>query len=114
MYRYKDRGHVIDVYLPKSSYYVECRYFYSKDDEKYSLDMWLRKDDFDDKFKIDGQNIDIQLISGDRLTIRTNICRVVEYAYQSGFFKKYMERFEYTYKCFDAGYEVLEQAQGDK
>lgn len=113
MLRYENKGYTMEIKLPEEcgyeGYSVECRYQYDKEKEKYSLSMWLMRNDIDDRFKIDSQEIDTQYISGTRETIRQNICRIVEQASLSGFFDTYIQRYEYTYKCFDKGDEIFEK-----
>lgn len=113
MIRYKNKGYTIEINLPEEcgheGYSVECTYQYSKEKEKYLLSMWLKKDDIDDKFKIDSQEIDTQYISGTKENIRQNICRIVEQASLLGYFDYYIERYEYTCKCFDKGNELFEK-----
>ena len=70
--------------------------------------MWLMRNDIDDTFKIYSQEIDTQYISGDKSTIRDNIVKIIEQDYESNFFDYYIERFEYTYKCFDKGNDFYE------
>lgn len=112
--RYTDEGYSIAVSLSQFSddekykgYTALCQYKYKKKKEKYLLSMWLKRDDISDRFKIDSQEIDTQYISGTRDTIRNNICLIVEQACNVGFFDKYIERFEYTYKCFDKGDDLF-------
>ena len=77
--------------------------------------MWLRKDEINDTFKIDSQEIDNQYISGDKTNIRQNICKIVEQALSSGFFDDYVKRYEYTAKCFARGNELFEEERlGEK
>ena len=113
MLRYKNEGYVIDVTLPEEcgyeGYSVECRYKYEKIQDRYSLSMWLKRADIDNTFKIDGQEIDTQYISSTRETIKQDICRIVEQASFSGFFDYYIERYEYTCKCFDIGSDVVDK-----
>ena len=112
MLKYENKGHVIEIKLPEEcgykGYSVECRYQYDKLKEKYMLSMWLRKDGIDDTFKIDSQEIDTQYINSTKETIRQNICKIVEQASLSGYFDCYIERYEYTCKCFDRGNELFE------
>lgn len=112
MLKYKDKGHIIEINLPKEEKYkgytIECRYQYIKEKEKYLLSMWLRNNSTDDKFKIEYQHIDTQPLSGTRETIRQNICKLVEQAASIGYFDEYIDRFKYTYKCFDKGNEMFE------
>lgn len=119
MLRYENKGYIIEINLPKEfgyeRYSVECRYKYDKLKEKYSLSMWLKRDDIDDTFKIDSQEIDTQYITSSKESIKQDICRIVEQASLSRFFDYYIERYEYTYKCFDKGSELFdEERNGNK
>lgn len=113
MLRYQNKGQVIEFRLPEEcgydGYSIECQYLFDKTRSKYSLSMRLKRDDIDDTFKIDSQEIDTQYISGTKETIKENICRIVEQACLSGYFNYYIDRYEYTYKCFDKGDELFEQ-----
>ena len=113
MFRYQNKGQVIEIRLPEEcghkGYSIECRYLFDKVRGKYLLSMWLKRDNVDDTFKIDSQEIDTQYISSTKETIKSNICRIVEQASLSGYFDYYIERYEYTYKCFGRGNELFEQ-----
>lgn len=108
-------GYVVRFNLPEecgyAGYSVKCIYKYRKNKQKYSLQMRLVHEDFDDEFKIDSQEIDTQYIPGTRESIESNISRIVEYAASSGFFDEYIKKFEYTYKCFDRGNDFFEKEQ---
>ena len=69
--KYKNNGYSIEINLPKkySGYSVECQYQFDKEKEKYILSMWLKRNDIDNRFKIDSHTIDTQYISGTRETI---------------------------------------------
>ncbi len=69
----------------------------------------LKRKDIDNTFKIDGQEIDSQYIKSSHETIKQDICRIVEQASLSGFFDYYIERYEYTCKCFDCGSDIIDQ-----
>lgn len=119
MLRYKNKGYTIEINLPEEcgykDYSVECTYQFDREKEKYLLSMWLKRNDIDDKFKIDSQEIDTQYIPGTKGNIRQNICRIVEQASLSGYFNYYIDRYEYTYRCFDRGDELFEKERlGDK
>lgn len=106
-------GYTIRIKLPEEcgyeDYSVKCTYKYNKQKGKYRLSMWLRRDDIDDDFKIDSQEIDTQYIPGTKETIENNIIQIVEQASLSGYFDHYIERFKYTYDCFERGNELFEQ-----
>lgn len=107
------KGNTIEIKLPEKcryeGYSVECTYKYHKKTEKYLLSMWLKRNDIGDKFKIESQEIDTQYISGTRDTIVENICRIVNQMMVAGYFNYYIERYEYTFKCFDRGDEFYEK-----
>ena len=111
MLRFTNLGHAITIRLPQRYGYegfsVDCFYKYDKNIEKYILSMWLKKNDIGDRFKIDAQEIDTQPVSGTRETIRDNICRIVEQACEAKYFDPYVERYNYTYTCFDCGDDLL-------
>lgn len=107
--RYK--GTTIEIMLPDEyeSYSVECTYRYIKPKEKYELSMWLKYNGVRDKFRIESQEIATQLIPGTKETIQDNICRIVEQMCAVNSFEEYIDRYKYTYKCFDRGNELFEE-----
>ena len=113
MMRYRNLGYTIKFKLPKECgyngcYFVECTYMFDKSKDKYMLSMILCRDDLPDRYKVFGQKIDTQYISGSHETIKEYICRIVEQASLSGFFDKYVADFEYTCQCWDRGNEAFE------
>lgn len=112
MLRYQNKGYTIEIQLPETcgheGYSVECTYQYDKEREQYLLSMWLKRNDIDDKFKIDSQEIDTQFIRSTKEKIKLDICKLVEHASFIHFFDSYIERYEYTYKCFSRGNEIYE------
>ena len=113
MLRYENKGYIIEIKLPgehgHNGYSVECRYKYDTEKEKYLLSMWLKRNDIDVRFKIDSHKIDTQYISGEKESIKQNICKIVEQASLSGFFDYYINQYEYICKCFDRGNELFEK-----
>lgn len=113
MYQIIKEGYTIRIKLPakcgQEGYSVKCTYKYKKAKEKYMLALWLKRDDIEEDFRIDAQEIDAQLIPGTRETIENNILRIVRHAYETGYFDRYIKRFEYTCKCFEKGNELIEQ-----
>lgn len=113
MLRVIREGYTIRINLPEecgyNGYSVKCTYKYNKSKEKYRLSMWLQRNDIDDDFKIDSQEIDSQYIPGTRETIEDNICRIVEQACLSGNFDPYIKHFKYTYDCFEKGNDLYEK-----
>ena len=89
-------------------YAASCRYKYIKDKDKYSLSMWLKHKTIDSLFRIEYEGIDTQYISGDRDTIRDNICRIVQIMMEQSRFDYFIDRYEYDMKCFEKGSEILD------
>ena len=110
MLRYKNKGFTIEVGLPDSLYSVICCYNFNKYKEKYQLSMWLKKVVIDDAFKIDSQKIDTTYFTSTKDNVKMDICQIIDEMYKSGFFDYYIDRFEYTYKCFDIGNDYMEKA----
>lgn len=105
-------GYTIKFDLPSyKNYSVKCLYKYHKQKGQYSLSMWITRKDVDDDFKIDYQEIDTQYIPGTRETIEKNISIIVEEMDKSRYFDFYVERFEYTCKCFDKGNDFFEHEE---
>lgn len=113
--RYKNNGYSIDINLTGkyNGYSVECQYQFDKEKEKYILSMWLKRNDIDNRFRIDSQKIDTQYISGTRETIRSNICRIVEQACSTGYFDSFIRDFENLYRCFKESFNREESESND-
>lgn len=111
MIRANYKGNTVEIKLPKESgykgYSVECTYKYIKHEKKYLLSMWIKRNDISNKLRIQSQEIDTQYISGTKDTIVNNICRIVEQIFEKGFFKEYVDRYEYELLCFEKGDELL-------
>lgn len=107
-----DEGKCIRVQLPEEcgyiGYSVRCIYKYDKENHKCLLSMWLLRDDIEDGFKLDSQEIDTQYLSNAPTEcFEYSIKHIIECASMSEYFEKYIKRFEYTYKCFDKGNEIF-------
>lgn len=102
MLKYENKGHVIDVVLPTEKfkgYSIECHYLFDKKIGKYIVSMWLKNGNLNNRYKIDGQGIDTQPLSGTPETIRQNLCNVIEYALNTGFFDMYLEIYKKLVAC---------------
>lgn len=113
MLKYENKGNTIEINLPKecghNGYAVECTYYYDKQKNQYQLRIGLKRNDIGDI-----QEIDTQYISNLHGDTRRNITKMIEDASLSGYFEKYIERYEYTYKCFDRGNELFELERNGK
>ena len=88
---------------------MECTYRYDKKVEKYSLSMWLKRNDIGNKYKIESQEIDTQFIPGTRETIIENICTIVANASSVGYFDFFIQRYEDEMRSFERGEELFEK-----
>ncbi len=107
----KYKGQTVEINLSKwgyKNYIAECAYHFDKHEGKYSLSMWLNRNDMEDRMRLSSKKVDTQYISGTKETIIENICRVVHQACMSGYFDYYVERYEYELKCFERGNELFE------
>lgn len=97
------------------NYFVECAYHFVKCKGKYSISMWLNRNDMEDRMQLSSKKIDTQYLSGTRETIVENICRIVHQAStvanENGerYFDRFIERYEYELKCFDRGNDLFEK-----
>ncbi len=122
--RPKHKGNMLVIDLSKYGYpcyTVECTYHFDKKENKYSLSMWLNRNDIGDRMKISSKKISTQYISGTRETIIEDICRVVYYAAtvadkdtKKKYFDKYIDRYEYELACFERGNELFEKEALEK
>ena len=118
MMRPKFKGQTIEINLTKwgyENYVAECAYYFDKYEDKYSLSIWLNRNDIGDRMRLSSKKVDTQYISGTRETIVENICRIVHQAATvaagdgSKYFDRFVERYEYELACFERGNELFEQ-----
>ena len=118
MMRPKYKGNTLEINLTRwgyQNYIAECTYYFDKREGKYSLSMWLNRDDIEDRMRLASKKVDTQYISGTRETIIENICRIVHQAATAAnengkkYFDRFVERYEYELKCFERGNELFEQ-----
>lgn len=95
----------VEGYQERYQYYdVVCQYQYDKGEGKYKLHMWLKRGG-PGLYKVDHMDVDTQYVSGDRNTIRSNICRIVEQCVKNGFLNEYIDNYEFWLACFEKGYK---------
>lgn len=114
----KFKGNTLTIELSDfgyDGYFVECAYHFNKYKGKYSLSMWLNRNDIEDRMRLSSKKVDTQYISGTKETIVENICRIVHQAAtitdENGkrYFDRFVERYEYELRCFERGNELFEQ-----
>lgn len=115
----KFKGNTITIELSDfgyENYFVECAYHFDKHEKKYSLSMWLNRNDMEDRMRLSSKKVDTQYIPGTRETIVENICRIVHQAAtvsnkKNGkkYFDRFVERYEYELACFERGNKLYEK-----
>lgn len=114
----KFKGNTLTIELSDfgyENYFVECSYHFDKPNSKYSLSMWLNRNDMEDRMMLSSKKVDTQYIPGTRDTIVENICRIVHQAStvanENGvrYFDYFVERYEYEMACFERGNELFER-----
>ena len=106
--RVKRKGYTLDLHLNEfgyKGYYVECIYMFDRHTDKYKAEMWLCNNQFEDRFKIDSQKMDEIYIVCERDEVIDHLVSIVENMCKDKSIEKYIERFEFTAKCFDYGCE---------
>lgn len=123
MMRPRSKGQTVEINLSNwgySGYVAECSYYFDKKKDKYSLSMWLRNINIEDRMRLSSKKIDTQYISGTMETIVENICRIVyqaaNVANENGekYFDRYVKRYEYELVCFERGNELFERERLEK
>lgn len=124
MMKPRHNGNTLTISLTKwgyTNYIAECEYYFDKLKEKYSLSIWLSRNDIEDRMHLSSKKIDTQYISGTKETIVENICRIVHQAAtivddKTGkkYFDHYVERYEYELACFERGNELFEHERLNK
>lgn len=119
MMKPKCKGQTVEINLSNwgyKGYVAECAYYFDKKKDKYSLSMWLRNTDIEDRMRLSSKKVDTQYISGTKDTIIENICRIVYQAANVAdmktdkkYFDRFVERYEYELACFERGNELFEQ-----
>lgn len=112
----KFTGNTLEINLSQfgyKNYIAECAYRFDKKKEKYSLSVWIFRNDIGDRMGLSSKKVDTQYISGTKETIVENICRIIyqaaTVANENGkkYFDHYVERYEYELACFERGNEFL-------
>ena len=117
--KYENLGTTIGIRLPQNEYkgfsvvarfkpVNENTHFSSDEKIDYSVNLWLKEYTVDDEFKIETQEIDTYTISATSKRIKLEIIKLIEQMLTNNEFNKFVERFTYTYKCFDIGNSLEE------
>ena len=102
----KHMGYMVEYELPEecghAGYKVRCNYKFNKKANKYKASMWLIHKEFDFMLELDSQYIEAT-----KENVNGEVEKIISNAALSGYFEKAIQKYEFTYKCFDAGYELL-------
>lgn len=118
MMKPKFKGNTLVIKLSDfgyENYFAECAYYFDKKEGKYSLSMWLSRNDMEDRMRLSSKKVDTQYISATKDAIVENICRIVHQAATVAdkdgirYFDRFVERYEYELACFERGNELFEQ-----
>ena len=116
--RPKCKGQNVEFNLSQwgyKNYIAECTYHFDKREGKYSLSIWLNRNDIEDRMRLSSKKIDTQYISGTRETIVENICHIIHHivtvSNKDGkrYLDPFIKRYEYELACFERGNELFEQ-----
>lgn len=114
MIKYRNKRTTLSIDLPEEcghkGYYINCSYIFDKKELQYLVTMELRRSDIEEY----AQPINNQYIKCDKKTIDYTIRHIVEDYVLSGFFEKYIHKYEYLCNCFDKGNDFLERKTLEK
>ncbi len=106
MLRYRLLGNnVISVRL-NNGYSVIVISIWDKGEKVYRSTFYLKGDGYDTLDLIEAkENIKVK---ADMKTLKVELTKMITQLLTEGFFKHYIERYEYMMKCFDKGNELFE------
>lgn len=106
MLRYKILGNsVISVNL-NNGYSVVAISIWDRGENNYKSTLYLKGDTYDTLELIESK--EGITVNADMKTLKLELTNIITNLLTDGFFKKYIERYEYMMKCFDKGNEFFE------
>ncbi|WP_099467769.1 hypothetical protein [Konateibacter massiliensis] len=107
MLRYKIiAANTIEVDL-MNDYSIVAMIEFKRETEKYNATMYLKRNDVS-MLDLIGKQANVEFAS-ERNQIKLEVTRYITTLLTDGFFKYYIDRYEYMMKCFDRGNELFEQ-----
>ena len=107
MLRYKIlSNNVVEVDL-ENGYKVVAMSNWNNEKMKYYTTLLIHENTVS-KWDMLDEAIDVEMES-DMKSIKRDMAQYVKDLLTDGFFKKYIDRYEYELKCFDSGFEILEK-----
>lgn len=106
MLRYKILGNsVISVKL-NNGYSVIVISIWDRGEKVYRSTFYLKGDSYDTLDLIESKEGIV--VKADMKTLKVELTKIITDLLTDGFFKHYIERYEYMMKCFDKGNELFE------
>lgn len=107
MLRYETEANVTVSINLQNGYTVIAMGKWDNEKKKYYATLRLQENTVE-KWDLIEDKVNIEMES-DMKTIKRDMAQYVTNLFVDGFFKKYIDRYEYELKCFDRGFEVLEK-----
>ena len=106
MLRYKTLGNsVISVNL-NNGYSVVAISIWDRGENVYRTTLYLKGDTYDTLDLIEEKEGIV--VKADMKTVKSELTKIITNLLTDGFFKHYIERYDYMMKCFDKGNEFFE------
>lgn len=107
MLRYETESNVIVSIDLQNGYTVIAMARWDNEKKKYYTALRLRENTVE-KWDLIEEAANVEMES-DMKTIKRDMAQYVTDLLTDGFFKKYIDRYEYELKCFDRGFEIMEK-----
>lgn len=104
--RYEEVGKLIISVDLQNNYSIIAIANWFKNNDNFEITLFLKREDIDMLSLIEEKN-KIKFNSNMK-SIRADIASYITQLSIEGFFKKYIDRYEYELKCFDRGCEIFE------
>ena len=106
MLRYKTLGNsVISVNL-NNGYSIVAISIWDRVENVYRTTLYLKGDTYDTLDLIEEKEGIV--VKADMKTVKSELTKIITNLLTDGFFKHYIERYDYMMKCFDKGNEFFE------
>ena len=106
MLRYRNEGTTISVNLPRTDYTVYMMANYNKETDAYHTKLYIMRNDVEDLNLID----DEFKFKSNFATLKLDMTNYITEQFNKGYFKYYIDRYEYQQKCFEIGVGEIENA----
>ena len=107
MLRYETEANVIVSIDLQNGYSVIAMARWNNEKKKYYTTLRLRENSVE-KWDLIEEATNVE-VESDMKTVKRDMAQYVTDLLTDGFFKKYIDRYEYELKCFDRGFEIMEK-----